>query len=73
MKVIQVMPAPNWSATFIDPDTHTKGNSRPLVCWALMEDGTIAGMVVEEHEIKAVTDVHEDFSSYHCFGAAHTM
>ncbi len=73
MKVIQVMPAANWSATFINPETHTKGNSRPLVCWALMEDGTVAGLVVENQEVKLVTEVDEDFSSYHCYGAAHTM
>jgi hypothetical protein len=68
-----MIPAVGWSATFINMETHMKGDSRPLVCWALMEDGSLKGMVADGQSIKAVTEMREEFSSYHCFNAAHTM
>lgn len=73
MRVLQVMPASGWTATFIDPQTRMKGDSRPLVCWALMEDGRVSGMVADGNEVKSVEELPVDFSSYHCQGARFGM
>jgi len=73
MRVLQLMPAAGWTATFIDPETKMKGDSRPLVCWALLEDGSVAGMVADGKDVKPVTELHQDFSSYHCHGAQYGM
>lgn len=70
-KVIQMIPAPGWTAAFRDEETRTKGDTRPLVCWAVMEDGAVEGMVVVEGEVKSVGGL-KNFMSYHCV-TSHAM
>ena len=42
--IVTIIPADGWRAHYV-ADGH--GWSAPLVCWALFEDGTVAGMVPE--------------------------
>lgn len=72
-KIVEMIPAPNWSAAFRDEDTHVKGDTRPLVAWALCEDGTMIGAVVEGVEIRTVCDTREQFLSYHYHGTTSAM
>ena len=72
-KIVQLMPALNWSAAFRDEETHIKGDTRPLVSWALCDDGSVVGTVVEGSEIRLVTQTHEQFLSYHYSGSTSAM
>lgn len=72
-RIIQMMPALNWSAAFRDEETHVKGDTRPLVAWALCEDGTMIGTVVEGDEVRTVCETQEKFLSYHFSGATSAM
>lgn len=73
-KVIQLIPAAGWSAAFRDEETKTKGDTRALVGWALNDDGTIIGIVVEEgDQVRTVCETRESFMSYHFSGATSAM
>ena len=63
-KVVQMLAAPGWSATFSDDETQSQVVV-PLVGWALVEDADgqkIVGLIAEE-EVK-FCDTEPDFTGY---------
>ncbi|HEY3412206.1 MAG TPA: hypothetical protein VGM51_04005 [Armatimonadota bacterium] len=73
-KIIQTIPAVGWSAAFRDEETKTKGDTRALVGWALNDDGTVVGLVVENGDrVSPVGDTVENFMSYHFSGSTSAM
>jgi hypothetical protein len=73
-KIVQMIPAAGWSAAFRDEATHIKGDTRPLLCWALSDDGTITGAVIEAgNQVMPVSETREAFLSYHFSGATSAM
>jgi hypothetical protein len=62
-KIVQIMPAEGWGATFVEGDEEIIS---PLIGWALVQGGgesEVVGLVASENKV-ALCDAEEDFTGY---------
>lgn len=64
-KIVQIIPAVGWCASFRDEFYQSRGDERPLVAWALLEDGSVCGLVADDtSQPKLVTEFSAPFLHY---------
>jgi len=71
MKILQMIPAPKWVASYVDPERPMAENHVPLICWALIDrlgEQVIVGMVLDNEKDILPAD-GEDFEGYLYKGA----
>lgn len=64
-KIVQLIPSGGWCASFRDEFYQSRGDERPLVAWALLDDGSVCGLVADETaQPKLVTEYSAPFLHY---------
>lgn len=64
-KIVQIIPATGWWARYRGYLVGARSFERPLVCWALMEDGEVIGVETSPEGIVSLAgDEEEDYDQF---------
>jgi hypothetical protein len=64
-KIVQLIPGGGWNASFRDEFYHSRGDEKPIIAWALMDDGSVCGLIADDTACpKPVTESKSPFQHY---------